>query len=195
MEKRVIPVRRVLVSVALAATIALLPLTTAVAQAQAGVGKSTGLAVPITGSAMRVADGTVQAVSGVFTIQRFVAQRGQGIVATGTYVATVTDVTGAVQTIVTQLSIPLVMPNPSGASVAAVASCDVLNLVLGPLHLDLLGLVVDLNQVVLNITAVPGAGNLLGNLLCAITGLLDGGIGGALGQIAALLNTLLGLLT
>jgi hypothetical protein len=41
----------------------------------------------------------------------------------------------------------------------------VLNLVLGPLHLDLLGLVVDLNQVHLVITAVQAPGNLLGNLL------------------------------
>ena len=57
-------------------------------------------------------------------------------------------------------------------------------------HLDLLGLNVDLNQVVLNITAVPGAGNLLGNLLCSVAGLLDGsGING----LANLLNRLLGL--
>ena len=69
-------------------------------------------------------------------------------------------------------------------------SCDILNLVLGPLHLDVLGLVVDLNQVVLNITAQSGAGNLLGNLLCAVAGLLDGsGVNG----LAALLNRLLGL--
>jgi hypothetical protein len=34
--------------------------------------------------------------------------------------------------------------------------------------------VVNLNQVHLNITARPGAGNLLDNLLCAVTGLLDG---------------------
>ena len=61
-------------------------------------------------------------------------------------------------------------------------ACDVLNLVLGPLHLDLLGLVVDLNRVVLNIVAQSGAGNLLGNLLCAVAGLLDGGLGGLLGQ-------------
>jgi len=53
-------------------------------------------------------------------------------------------------------------------------TCPVLSLTLGPLHLDLLGLVVDLNQVVLNITAVPGPGNLLGNLLCAVTNLLNG---------------------
>jgi hypothetical protein len=61
-----------------------------------------------------------------------------------------------------------------GEMVAAQApSCDILNLVLGPLHLDLLGLVVDLNQVILNITGQTGAGNLLGNLLCNLAGLLD----------------------
>ncbi len=48
-----------------------------------------------------------------------------------------------------------------------------LDLTLGPLHLDLLGLMVDLNQVRLTINAVSGPGNLLGNLLCAIAGLLD----------------------
>jgi len=71
------------------------------------------------------------------------------------------------------------------------ASCDILNLVLGPLDLDLLGLQVHLNQVVLDIVAASGAGNLLGNLLCAVAGLLDGG---PLGQIAGLLNQILGIL-
>ena len=56
----------------------------------------------------------------------------------------------------------------------AQASCDVLFLDLGPLHLDLLGLTVDLAEVILDINAVTGAGNLLGNLLCALLGLLDG---------------------
>lgn len=68
-------------------------------------------------------------------------------------------------------------------------SCDVLTLDLGPLHLDLLGLVVDLAPVHLDVTAVPGAGNLLGNLVCAITHLLDQN--GGLSGIAALLNRLL----
>jgi hypothetical protein len=68
--------------------------------------------------------------------------------------------------------------------------CEILNLDLGPLNLDLLGLVIDLSAISLDITAVPGAGNLLGNLLCAVAGLLDGP-GGALGGIAALLNRLL----
>jgi hypothetical protein len=49
--------------------------------------------------------------------------------------------------------------------------------------------------VVLNITAVPGAGNLLGNLLCAILGLLDGtGIGGLSGILVNILNAILGIL-
>jgi hypothetical protein len=56
---------------------------------------------------------------------------------------------------------------------AAAGTCTILDLTLGPLHLDLLGLVVDLNQVHLVITAVQGPGNLLGNLLCAIANLLN----------------------
>ena len=62
-----------------------------------------------------------------------------------------------------------------------------LNLVLGPLNL--LGLVVTLNQVHLTITAVPGAGNLLGNLLCAVANLLNGT--GSLSTLSALLNQIL----
>ena len=52
--------------------------------------------------------------------------------------------------------------------------CQILDLTLGPLNLNVLGLVVTLNQVHLNITAVPGPGNLLGNLLCGVAHLLDG---------------------
>jgi hypothetical protein len=68
-------------------------------------------------------------------------------------------------------------------------SCAILSLVLGPLHLDVLGLVVDLNRVVLNITGQTGAGNLLGNLLCSLTGILDGGF--ILGRFLSVVNELL----
>ncbi|RIQ11795.1 hypothetical protein [Jiangella rhizosphaerae] len=62
--------------------------------------------------------------------------------------------------------------------------CPILHLELGPLDLNLLGLRVQLNQVVLDITAIPGPGNLLGNLLCAIAGLLDGvDLGSTLGRL------------
>jgi len=72
-------------------------------------------------------------------------------------------------------------------------SCQVLNLTLGPINLNLLGLVVRTNQINVRIDAVPGAGNLLGNLLCTITGLLDPGTLPT-GQVVALLNAILAIL-
>jgi hypothetical protein len=46
--------------------------------------------------------------------------------------------------------------------------CSIVDLLLGPLHLDLLGLIVDLNQIHLQITADPTEAP-LGSLLCSIT--------------------------
>ena len=62
------------------------------------------------------------------------------------------------------------VPLSAGAVSAAVPTptCPVLNLVLGPLNLDLLGLVVDLNKVNLVVTATPGGGT-LGNLFCTLS--------------------------
>lgn len=71
-------------------------------------------------------------------------------------------------------------------------TCPVLALTLGPLHLNLLGLVIDLSQVNLSITARSGAGNLLGNLVCGIANLLNGGA--PMSAIAPLLNDLIRLL-
>jgi hypothetical protein len=51
--------------------------------------------------------------------------------------------------------------------------CEILDLDIGRIHLDLLGLVVNIAPIHINVFAVPGAGNLLGNLLCALVGLLD----------------------
>ena len=80
-----------------------------------------------------------------------------------------------------------------GSQAPQAAACDILNLVLGPLDLNILGLEVHLNQVVLDIIATPGPGQLLGNLLCAVAGLLDGGpLAGLLGQLVGLLNQILG---
>ena len=70
-------------------------------------------------------------------------------------------------------------------------TCPILHLDLGPLNLDVLGLQVDLSEVILDITAVPGAGNLLGNLLCAVVGLLDPS---SLSQLVTLPNQILDLL-
>jgi hypothetical protein len=135
------------------------------------------LATPVTGTA---GNGSF---AGVFTPAKFSTQNGK-LLATGLLTGTVKDSSGAT---VGSVSRTVSMP----ATVAA-ATCQVLNLVLGPLHLDLLGLVVDLNQVHLVITAVQAPGNLLGNLLCAITHLLDGTP--TAGGLAALLNAVLALL-
>jgi len=86
------------------------------------------------------------------------------------------------------------VPAANRAVAAAAAPCDVLHLRLAPLDLDLLGLVVHLDRVVLDIVAETGAGKLLGNLVCAITGLLDGGLDGLLGRLTRLLNQVLGAL-
>jgi hypothetical protein len=52
--------------------------------------------------------------------------------------------------------------------------------------------VVRTNQINLRIDAVPGEGNLLGNLLCSITGLLDPQTAGV-SNLAAALNAILAL--
>jgi hypothetical protein len=64
------------------------------------------------------------------------------------------------------------VPGSTG-EVGTAAVCQILNLDIGRIQLDLLGLVIDLHPIHLDITAVSGPGNLLGNLLCALTGILD----------------------
>jgi hypothetical protein len=132
------------------------------------------------------ADGT-GTFAGTFTPQKFSVVNGV-LDATGLLKGTLTDADGTQLGTVSQTA---TMPVDTKAA-ADPAACGILNLTLGPLNLNLLGLVVTLNQVHLTITAVPGAGNLLGNLLCAVAGLLNGG--GALSEISALLNSILALL-
>ena len=103
--------------------------------------------------------------------------------ATGTLTGNVLDragnVIGSIGSV--PVSVPLTAIN---------GSCPILNLTLGPLHLNLLGLHIDLNQVVLNITAQSGPGQLLGNLLCDVANLLNNG-----GTLQAILNDLNQILT
>jgi hypothetical protein len=74
--------------------------------------------------------------------------------------------------------------------VPAQLTCTVLHLTLGPLDLNLLGLLVHLNQVVLTIDAAAGGG-LLGDLLCGVANLLEGvALLGTLNNILGALNTL-----
>ena len=107
--------------------------------------------------------------------------------AVGTLSGTVTNAAGVVVQTVTNQAVTIPVTSIQ-------ASCTILDLILGPLHLNVLGLVIDLNQVHLAITAQP-AGGLLGTLLCSIANLLSGGsLSTLLSQIVALLNQVLGAL-
>ena len=81
------------------------------------------------------------------------------------------------------------LPATAAQAQAQPQTCQVLKLVLGPLHLDLLGLVVDLygktrsDPVIVTITAQPDKG-LLGQLLCGIAG------GGGVTNLAGLQSLL-----
>lgn len=142
---------------------------------------ATALTAPVTGT---LADGT-GAVNGTFAVQSFQVQNGV-LQALGTFTGTITDAAGTTTSGTQSIALPVDLAQSTG-------SCTILDLTLGPLHLDLLGLVVDLNQVHLTITAQQGPGNLLGNLLCAVANLLNGptGLNAILDQLAALLNQLL----
>jgi hypothetical protein len=119
---------------------------------------------------------------GVLEITEFIVQEGQ-VLAVGTLTGTLTDAEGAVTDIVVDVVLPLITVQ---------GTCQILHLELGPLDLDLLGVVVHLDQVVLDISATAGPGKLLGNLLCTVAHLLDSN---ALPQaIVNLLNIILGLL-
>jgi hypothetical protein len=87
-------------------------------------------------------------------------------------------------------------------SALAGATCQVASLALGPIELNLLGLVVELDDcangpVTVDITAIPGGG-LLGDLLCSLTDLLNNrgsttvAINTVLFQIARVIGQLVG---
>jgi hypothetical protein len=121
--------------------------------------------------------------AGTLNITNFVAQNGQ-VSAVGTLVGTVTNlVTGAVTTISQSVTAPLQ---------AATGSCSILHLDLGPIDLNVLGLQLTTNEIVIDLSAQPGPGALLGNLLCGITNALNSGASAT--AIANLLNNVLGLL-
>jgi hypothetical protein len=141
--------------------------------------------VPLAGTFTDATGGTGTA-TGTFTPNQFIAD-GDQLLAEG--VADVTLVDSAGQTVGTE-SRTVRLPVDT---TAIAASCEILDLVLGPLDLDLLGLVVHLDRVHLNITAEGGPGNLLGNLLCAVANLLNGP-SLDLSGLAALLNQILAIL-
>src|SRR5580765_7077663 len=140
---------------ALLAVSAATALSLAVAPTNAAA--ASGITVPIVGS---VPGGG--SFTGSFTPTKFIPT-ATGVDVVGTLTGTVTSATGVVGTILKNITLPVTIGD---------TSCDILHLDLGPLHLNLLGLEVDLSRIVLDITGQRGSGKLLGNLLCAVAGLL-----------------------
>ena len=142
--------------------------------------------------------------AGHYNVKRFVTTDSGRTKAVGTLKGTMTKKNGDTDR-VTKRDVRLLvrpaassvsgLPPAPGTAAPTVVGCEILDLVLGPLDRNLLGLQVHLDRVHLNITAVPGAGELLGNLLCAVAGLLDSSQLGNLGAVLTnLLNAILGIL-
>jgi hypothetical protein len=137
-----------------------------VVPASAGAQEPAGLTkvVPVTGKAGS------KVFKGTYAIDRFTTSRGR-LVSTGTLRGRL-----AGRRVVRRgVRMPAALSSDAqGAQLPPIPdACEILNIVLGPINLDLLGLVVRTNRINVRIDAVPGEGNLLGNLLCAITGILD----------------------
>lgn len=121
--------------------------------------------------------------TGTFDLTRFVVRNGQ-VAAIGTLTGTVTNAAGqTVGAVLQTITLSLININ---------ATCDILHLELGPIDLNLLGLVVHVDKIVVDIDAQSGPGNLLGNLLCAVANLLNAN--GPVSQLVNLLNQILALL-
>jgi hypothetical protein len=84
------------------------------------------------------------------------------------------------------ISVPVTLSATPGSN-----GTTVLDLHINPIHLDLLGLNVQTSSICLDITAQPGPGNLLGNLLSDVGGLLSSNSGNLSSIISTPVNNLL----
>ena len=137
--------------------------------------------IPITGT---VGSGQNAATFiGTLNITSFAIRNNQ-LVAIGTVTGTLTNAAGTVIGTITravQIQLPVT---------AITGTCQILHLELGPIDLNLLGLMVHVDRIVIDITAQTCPTCLLGNLLCAIAGLL-GDPNTTLRALVDLLNQLL----
>jgi hypothetical protein len=168
------------------AALLIVPVAASAQSAPAPVPVSSFSHVPVSGTA---ANG--KAFTGHFNVTQFVTRHGKSY-ALGTLTGKLGNRT------VSRPNVAIPVSSGSATSTTGLskdkvaspaATCPILHLDLGPLNLNLLGLTVHLNQVVLDINAVSGPGNLLGNLLCSVANLLNQA---ALptSQLTALLNIL-----
>jgi len=203
-----------LVRLGLAAVIAFTPVTAALAQGTQGTdraqtqnqrqAKAGRLIVPVTGTVSGTAEQeSGSEVTGTFSIQRF-ARTESAVAAVGTLTVSLTDpASGDARAVVTQVAVPLsrqasdtTAAEPLGQTPAVVPTatqtCETLSLVLGPVDLDLRGVPIQLDRVVVDVTSAQISSDALPKLLCEIAGVLDNSAQPA--ELVTLLNRLLDLL-
>ena len=125
---------------------------------------------------------------GVLNITSFADEGGQ-LVAHGTVSGKVTGKGVGNQTVTQDVTLPASVAG-TGASVHSQVTCQILDLTLGPIDLNLLGLVLHVNQIHIVLTA-NSLGGILGSLLCSLAGPLSGLL---LGDLVILLNQILAIL-
>lgn len=151
-----------------------------------GVVSVSATGVPVTGTAIKVGEkkGTFEGVYTIAEMRLGDASNGKQHVETvGTLVGTA--VVDGQSYAISEEVMGILTTRPGGQGrrlFGGGAACQILNLDLGPLDLNLLGLRIQLNRVILDITAIPGGG-LLGDLLCAISNLLNGGLSNLLSSL------------
>jgi hypothetical protein len=177
---------------ALAATLSCALLLGGAGAASAATTTTTPLAkaIPVTGASTS----GKKLKNGTFTIDRFAKKNGK-LYAIGTLKGRISG-----RSFTRNVRVPASRPTVAGATTSQVLpplpnSCAILNLELQPITLNLLGLVVRTNLINVRIDAQRGPGNLLGNLLCGITGALDRNAlaTSPLSQLAQILNALVAL--
>lgn len=171
-----------IVSLGLVALMAAMLFMVSTADTEAAAPATSTATIPVTGTATNALG---QVINFTGTLSNLaVTSTGGALSLAGTLTGTATNTaTGATQAITQTVS----------ALLTASGSCQVLDLTIGAINLNLLGVVITTNTIHLNITAQSGPGNLLGNLVCAVAHLLDSN--GALVAVSNLLNNVLGQLT
>lgn len=141
--------------------------------------------VPVTGQTK-----SGKKFTGTYTIKKFVQRNGKAV-AVGTLKGKLKH--RNVRRTGVRMPASIVQPaSTKQLPIPTPGACPVLNLTLGPIDLNLLGLRVATNQVRALIEAIPGGG-LLGDLLCAVSNLLNPAANSPLQQIVQVLNALLAL--
>jgi hypothetical protein len=167
-------------TLALVSAVAVMPQTThaAARTGAAPTAPTSGVTVPFNTTITDATGATVATINSL-TITGFSVVNGV-LTATGTVNGTSAATGQAVS-----------YPFTSAVSSAS-GSCQILDLTLGPINLDLLGLQLTTNTIHINLTAQSGSGQLLGNLLCSVAHLLDqnnlSGLSQLLNGILRLLN-------